>query len=716
MGEGTRGGTRRGNDEHGGREIPVAQVSRRDWHGMVGVRQGLDRKWAGRARAASGECRAGPASVGYVTAATTVTACTCHIRRRRPARGSAVGLPMEIADHIIRGNSGICKERNGECGTELSTVELPNWKPCWTGAMRINKSNIKAVFSLPLLSSPPTSSIPSRRRHPLPFRPCGTRGYPLPFQSRLAFVCLTPALVPVPLYLPSSPLFSPTMDMNYDESWCPTCDRQIMPKRFTVAVAVAQPEQPPPPAPPTPDSPSRKHQSILGLPPQLTYPLASKNQQGDITARTSRTRTGTMRPRGAGHGAGRVKLNGALKRSDSTTVANKIRSSSPQSQIQPETKPAAPTKLRTVIDQGPIPLYCSDECRMADLSRFSGTLPINYNPDQASPPLPPVPHNSFEQPICDSEDESSSGSSLDSCLSSSDIITVSPSIATLAAMYDFPPLPSPPPIIPVRSTAAIVPEFRNDYQGGVMMAAKRIQAALCADPATKRPTSRNELPPPQKPIPGWTDGSDAWRESVYSFSPRSDSVATVGMPSKSSFTATSSRGVQWTTSDLATSSSSSSFPAQPRSSEPLPRSSQSYTDELYAKYNLPLTRRSESRSALFPPMAQSTPLSAASTSSRRRREIPLLKAGAEGRLLVPNVTMRAHSASSQSASSASLCSPLSRYPSAISEDNMWNEQHSASASSRPQVQGMLRIPLLASLFICFQSAHGHTITSRRIPS
>lgn len=251
----------------GGREIPVAQVSRRDWHGMVGVRQGLDRKWAGRARAASGECRAGPASVGYVTAATTVTACTCHIRRRRPARGSAVGLPMEIADHIIRGNSGICKERNGECGTELSTVELPNWKPCWTGAMRINKSNIKAGFSLPLLSSPPTSSIPSRRRHPLPFRPCGTRGYPLPFQSRLAFVCLTPALVPVPLYLPSSPLFSPTMDMNYDESWCPTCDRQIMPKRFTVAVAVAQPEQPPPPAPPTPDSPSRKYQSILGLPP-----------------------------------------------------------------------------------------------------------------------------------------------------------------------------------------------------------------------------------------------------------------------------------------------------------------------------------------------------------------------------------------------------------------------------------------------------------------
>lgn len=319
---------------------------------------------------------------------------------------------------------------------------------------------------------------------------------------------------------------------------------------------------------------------------------------------------------------------------------------------------------------------------MADLSRFNGALPINYNPDRASPPLPPVPHNSFER--CDySEDESSSGSSLDSCLSSaSDIIPVSPSIATLAAMYDFPPLPPPPPIIPVQSTAPSEPEFRNDYQGGVMMAAKRIQAALCTNPTTKRPTSRNELPPPQKPIPGWTDGSDAWRESVYSFSPRSDSVATVGMASKSSFAATSSRGVQWTASDLAA-SSPSSFPTQPQSSHP-PRSSQSYTDELYAKYYLPLSRRCESRSTLH--MPHSTPMSPASTSSRRRRETPLVKAGAEGRLLVPNVAMRAHSGSSQSLSS----SPLSRYPSAISEDSMLNEQHisSVSASSPPQVQGM----------------------------
>lgn len=329
---------------------------------------------------------------------------------------------------------------------------------------------------------------------------------------------------------------------------------------------------------------------------------------------------------------------------------------------------------------------------MADLSRFNGALPINYNPDQASPPLPPVPHNSFEHPVsCDSEDESTSGSSLDSCISSSsDIIPVSPSIAMLAAMYDFPPLPPAPPIIPVQSPAAIEPEFRNDYQGGVMMAAQRIQAALCSAPATKRPTSRNELPPPQKPIPGWTDGSDAWRESVYSFSPRSDPVGTVGMASKSSFAATSSRGVQWTSSDHAA-STSASFSAEPRSSQPPSCSSQSYTDELYAKYSLPLSRRCESRSTLFPHTLSTPPRSPTSTSSRRRRETPLVKAGAEGRLLVPNVTMRAHSVSSQSLSTTSLCSPLSRHPSAISEDSILNEQQntSTSASSRPQVQGML---------------------------
>ncbi|KAF9221647.1 hypothetical protein BS17DRAFT_710807 [Gyrodon lividus] len=473
------------------------------------------------------------------------------------------------------------------------------------------------------------------------------------------------------------------MDMNFEESWCPVCDRQIMPKRFTVPISQPQPEHPAAPQVP-PASPSSP----------------SKNQQNDHSSRITRTKTGIIRTRGGLlQGTGRVKPNGALKRSDSANATDKTRTPPPQQQQQQsQTKPALPTKVRTVIDQGPIPLYCSDDCRMADVTRHNGAFPINYHPDRASPPLPPVPHNSLERRApCDSEDESSSGSSLDSRLSSSsDSITVSPSMATLAAMYDFPPLPPVAPILlAAENSAAPEPEFCNQYQSGVMMAAKRIQAALCSDAPFKPSTSRDDFPRPQQPIPGWTDGSDAWRESVYCFSPRSDTVAPTGIETKASFAASSNRGVQWTSGNLATSSSSSSLPVHSASSRPLPRSSQSYTDELYAKYSLPLSRRSESRTTLFPPSTSYStqslpPLSPTSTSSRRRRETPLVKAGAEGRLLVPDVTLRAHSASSQSLSSASLCSPLSRYPSEISEDSMWSEQRSGSESippsSRPEVQ------------------------------
>ncbi|KIJ64634.1 hypothetical protein HYDPIDRAFT_175559 [Hydnomerulius pinastri MD-312] len=467
------------------------------------------------------------------------------------------------------------------------------------------------------------------------------------------------------------------MDINYDESWCPVCDRQIMPKRYTVPIAQPQPQ------------PSAAPQ----VPPTSPSTSPSKNQQSDNSSRTTRTKTGTIRARGGGlvQGTGRVKPNGALKRSDSGN-AGKTRVSPPPQQSKLD-KPAAPTKVRTVIDQGPIPLYCSDDCRLEDLSRYNGAFPIDYNPNRASPPLPPAPHNSFEGPVfCDSEDESSSSSSVDSRFSSeSESIMASPSIATLAAMYDFPPLPPAPPILfTADSSSTSEPEYRNDYQSGVMMAAKRIQAALCPAPA-KPSSSRHELPQPRKSIPGWTDGSDAWRESVYSFSPRSNSVATIGTESKPSFAASSHRGVQWSSSNLATSSSSSSLPAHFAPSRPPPCSSQSYTDELYAKYSLPLSRRSESRSTLFPPSTSYSsqslpPLSPSSTSSsRRRRETPLMKAGAEGRLLVPNVALRAQSPSSQSLSSGSLCSPLSRYPSEISEDSMWSEQRSESAL-RPQTQ------------------------------
>ncbi|KIK16018.1 hypothetical protein PISMIDRAFT_25179 [Pisolithus microcarpus 441] len=107
------------------------------------------------------------------------------------------------------------------------------------------------------------------------------------------------------------------MDVHYDEAWCPVCDRQIMPKRYTVPV-----QQPPKEDPP-------------------------------------RTKAAKVKGGGLAHGTGRIRP--AINRSDST--ASKNRSSPPSQQPLPQPSKSAPQpKLRTVIDQGPIPLYCSDDC------------------------------------------------------------------------------------------------------------------------------------------------------------------------------------------------------------------------------------------------------------------------------------------------------------------------------------------------------------------
>ncbi|KAG2037835.1 hypothetical protein BDR03DRAFT_1091640 [Suillus americanus] len=465
------------------------------------------------------------------------------------------------------------------------------------------------------------------------------------------------------------------MDIHFDEAWCPVCDRQIMPKRYTVPV-LPQPQEPTPVPTPSPASSS-----------------PSKNQQSDSTARTSRTKTGAARAKnGLVQGTGRLKPNGAIKRSDSTTTANKGRALPPQPQ-----QPVAPVKHRTIIDQGPIPLYCSDECRLQDLARLDGAYPLNYHPDRSSPPLPRVPHNSFERRYCESEDESTSasGSSLDSaCSSSEPVVTVSRSMATLAALYNFPPLPPAPPILsPADSTSSSVPEYSNNYHGGTMMASKRIKEVLCP-PRAKPSSFYSEPPQPRKPVPGWTDGGSEWRQSVYGgYSKRSDNASVGSEKVQTSFAASSHRGVQWT-STLSQSNSSSALAAQcPTSNLPPPRSSQSYSEELYAKYSLPLTRRSESRMSLFPHSASSSarspPLSPTSTSSscRRRREVPLLKRGAEGRLLVPDVILTRNN-SSMGLLSQRLAKPLKRHPSEASQDSILTDTTSESLGtpSRPVPQ------------------------------
>lgn len=450
-----------------------------------------------------------------------------------------------------------------------------------------------------------------------------------------------------------------------------------MPKRYTIPV-LPQPQQPAPSAPPS--SPS-------------SSPL--KNEQSDAittTTRTSKTKLGAVRTKsGLLQGTGRVKPNGTIKRSESTAASdNKGHNST---QPQQTVKPAPPVKHRTVIDQGPIPLYCSDECRLKDLARLDGAFPLNYHPDRSSPLLPPVPHNSFERRYCESEDDSTSasGSSLDSGFShTSQPAIVSRSMATLAALYNFPPLPPAPPIVsPIDSTSSSEPEYFNDYQGGTMMAGKRIKNLLCPPPI-KASSFSNEAPRPRKPVPGWTDGSAEWRQSVYGgYSKSSDNAAAGSEKPQTSFAASSHCGVQWT-STIPQSSSSSALALQSSPSDLPRRSSQSYSDELYTKYSLPLARRSESRmslvrsSASYSSQSLAPPSSTSTSSSRRRREVNLVKSGAEGRLLVPDFKV------SRGTSSTGLSSQrhLSRHTSEISEDSILNDckSESLASSSRPTTQ------------------------------
>ncbi|KAG1838951.1 hypothetical protein C8R48DRAFT_93803 [Suillus tomentosus] len=455
--------------------------------------------------------------------------------------------------------------------------------------------------------------------------------------------------------------------MHFDEAWCPVCARQIMPKRYTVFV-LPQPQEPTPIPTPSPVSSS-----------------PSKNQQSDSTARTSRTKIGAGRAKnGLLQGTACVQPNGTIKHSGTAATAHKGRASPSQPQ-----QPVAPAKHRTIIDQGPIPLYCSDECRLQDLAKHDGVYPLHYHPDRSLPPLPRVPHNSFEGRYCESEDESTSasGSSFDSGFSSSlPLITVSRSMATLAALYNFPPLPPAPPMLPLAdSTSSSEPEYRNDYQGGTMMASKRIQEVLCQPHA--KPSSFYSGPPqPRKLVPGWTDGGSEWRQSVYGgYSKRWDDASGGSEKAQTSFIAMSHRGVQWTSS-LSQSNSSSALATQcPTSNLPPPQSSQSYSEELYTKYSLPLSRRSESRMSLFPhsasSSAQSPLLSPTSTSSsfRRRREVPLLKRGAEGRLLVPDVVLTRNNLS-MGLLSQCLAKPLTRHLSKVGEDSILSDTTSESLS------------------------------------
>ena len=482
------------------------------------------------------------------------------------------------------------------------------------------------------------------------------------------------------------------------------------------------------------------------------------------------------------HGTGRVKPNGTIRRSplqksttaaaaakkDNNALAPQTTAAPPPSPTSPTSAATAPIRHKTVIDQSPVPLYCSDECRLADLQSSAG-IAINYNPDRdeidrgRSPTLPPVPHNSFVGGSTGSE--SSLGTVSGSSVESEGIIHIAvkavgatatssapaqaeqkptkktkktfddlpypvpAGYARLASIYDLPP--PPPPLI--RSTTASSTASREstssilsgdsvdyeeerrrndehyrerpeDYTSGVMMAARRIKEAVERPKEKKRPswaTPSSVLSTAyalntgaqggRRVIPGWTDGSDRWRASVYGLAAPSRGDLTLeeeeehmrDLYSNKGFVSTPlrSKGVYSTLGE-----SSASTPNVPSSSASVSSSSTgiapraySEAEELYSKFGMTFARRADARMsrshqssyvqaphrhhyhgkhshAHLPssPIGSTHSLPAISASAPvvRKREVSILKKGAEGRLLVPDVKLKRTDSSASFAAGA----------------------------------------------------------------
>jgi hypothetical protein len=261
---------------------------------------------------------------------------------------------------------------------------------------------------------------------------------------------------------------------------------------------------------------------------------------------------------------------------------------------------------------------------MADMAANRRGYADDFDPHRSPPPPPLVPHSSAY---------------------------VSPSIRVLSEMYNFPSMPEPPPIFDdnVSSSSSSDSGTVNNYQSGVMMASRRLKEALSPERPKRSIYATNNLPPePRKPIPGWTDGSNAWRPALYSLSAPMDLTkmdpdqlekATVAYRS----CVASPHRSQYVYSTL-TDTSRTDAAYQPGGMAPQ-SSLGSDAEQLYSKYSESLSRRSESRTSLF---HSGSPTSPHSPTHSQRRERPLVPPGAEGKLLVPNVKMRVNGGSSAS--------------------------------------------------------------------
>ncbi|KAG5730762.1 hypothetical protein E4T56_gene3491 [Termitomyces sp. T112] len=355
---------------------------------------------------------------------------------------------------------------------------------------------------------------------------------------------------------------------HQDTSWCPVCDRAIQPKRLQLPV----PQQPAPP-PPSP------------------------------------TRTKPVRRQGLVHGTGRVKPNGTLRPAQAAPIP----------------------RYRTVIDQGPTPLYCSNECHSIDRNRDV----YRSSDDDSSV-------NSFE--------------SRSSAASAPPITTpetkVPPSLLVISEMYHWNPLPPPAPVDDPEPLPAPA-----DFNDGIIMTGRRINSEFTSPP--KHDARGNIIREPRKPIPGWTDGSNAWRSTVYNLA-----APDASSPVKhQSFALRGSRGIQSTFSHPRQ-QVASSMPANVVSEEDRDR-----LDKFSQSFRRTSSSLSTFSSSSFPPS---------------RKERPLVQRGAEGKLLVPNVMMRVNSHASLSSQSSNQCNVRSPLSQESSSDDGEELTQSDSASSLPR--------------------------------
>ncbi|TRM64063.1 hypothetical protein BD626DRAFT_547795 [Schizophyllum amplum] len=376
-----------------------------------------------------------------------------------------------------------------------------------------------------------------------------------------------------------------------------------------------------------------------------------------------------------------------------------VRQKGRKQQSQPQPQPQTILKQRTFYDNTPLPLYCSDRCQLADLQSpsRSGALPIGHNPTRH--PWALDDDDASLVPDCAVDDLSSVDSASSSSTSSTDgpapelaLRDMDPSLATIFKGYDFGDMPfhpatAPPAVRPASRAPRRKRDLDAEYCNGVIMSGRRLQEWVHPEqPKQSRPAYPLPYPPGYTPpastttastspknkdgvIPGWNDGTNAWRASIYNLSSRSD----VGSRDLSDHYA---YGTQVASTHRSTTGvvPPSSAPRRPRPSPPPRPPTTVRTDPdalLLSKFSAPFSKRTESRQNLNLSSSLSTSPDASSSTMPEYREKRLVAKGAEKALLVPNVTLKVRRTSTSRTGSSlpNTRSPLSFTPLATSDED-----------------------------------------------